>query len=227
MSWSTSSSSLPAGIRRSLISRHRQLERCAAVWLSRSCSGACPPSRVERCRPCGLFNLARGGDRRHGRSGGPRSRRPAACSGCVRTSGRRGSEPGCIGCRNRERQGTQQHCEPTYEGAHSTRQTRRRAGWQSRSKPGRCGSRPHSFNERLAGIRASASLPSSAGRRSSRSIQVGRGHKIKSLHTWRHARPADAEFDPPRGNRLRQHPGGRRWLGICSDRGRRVLDRSL
>jgi hypothetical protein len=39
----------PVGIRRSLISRRRRLERCAAVLLS-PCSGvACPPSRVEGC----------------------------------------------------------------------------------------------------------------------------------------------------------------------------------
>jgi len=49
-SWSTSSISLPAGIRRSLISRHRRSERCAAVLLSPSSGGACPSSRVEGCR---------------------------------------------------------------------------------------------------------------------------------------------------------------------------------
>jgi len=48
-SWNTSSTSLPVGTRRSLISSRRRSERCAAVSLSPSSGGGCPYSRVEGC----------------------------------------------------------------------------------------------------------------------------------------------------------------------------------
>ena len=56
--WNTSSTSLPAAIRRSRISRHRRLERCAAVLPAPSCGAACPPRRIEEMGPGGRNPLS-------------------------------------------------------------------------------------------------------------------------------------------------------------------------